>query len=120
MLNEYTRECVAIHVTRPISSRQVIHLLERLFLLRGGPSYVRIDNGPVFIAFAAQQWLHDRRCNTRYVTPGSPWENPFTEGFSGTLCAEVLNCWVFAERREVQTIIKQWRQEYNHHCPTAA
>jgi hypothetical protein len=63
VLDEYMRECIAIHVARSLSSQQVIQLLEWLFLLRGATSYLRSDNGPELIAFALQQWLHDRHCN---------------------------------------------------------
>jgi transposase InsO family protein len=77
ILDEYTRECLTIHVARSVSSRQVIQQLEWLFLLRGAPDYLRSDKGPEFIAYALQQWLRDRHCNTMYITPGSPWENPF-------------------------------------------
>lgn len=117
VLDEYTRECLIIHVARSISSCQVIQILEWLFLVRGAPNYLRSDNGPEFIAFALQQWLRDHHCHTLYIKPGSPWENPFIESFNGTFRAECLNCWVFADGREAQTIIEQWRQEYNHHRP---
>jgi transposase InsO family protein len=117
VLDEYTRECLTIHVARSISSRQVIQILEWLFLLRGAPAYLRSDNGPEFIAYALQQWLGDRHCNTLYITPGSPWENPFIESFNGTLRAECLNRWVFANGHEAQIVIEQWRQEYNCHRP---
>jgi transposase InsO family protein len=106
-----------IHVARSISSQQVIQLLEWLFWVRGAPSYLRSDNGPEFIAFALQQWLREHHCHTLYITPGSPWENPFIESFNGTLRAECLNRWLFADGQEAQIIIEQWRQEYNHHRP---
>lgn len=117
VLDEYTRESLAIHVARSISSQQVIQLLEWLFLVRGAPGHLRSDNGPEFIALALQQWLHDRHCNTLYIKPGSPWENPFIESFNGTFRAECLNRWVFVDGREAQTVIEQWRQEYNHRRP---
>lgn len=117
VLDEYTRECLTIHVARSISSRQVIQVLEWLFLLRGAPSYLRSDNGPEFVACALQEWLRDRRCNTLYISPGSPWENPFIESFNGTFRGECLNRWIFADGREAQAIIEQWRQEYNHRRP---
>jgi transposase InsO family protein len=72
MLDEYTRECLTIHVARSISSRQVIGMLEWLFSLRGTPSHLRSDNGPEFIAYALKHWLQDRHCNTLYIMPGSP------------------------------------------------
>jgi putative transposase len=117
ILDEYTRECLAIHVAQSISSHQVIQRLEWLFLLRGAPSYLRSDNGPEFIALALQQWLHDHHCHTLYITPGSPWENPFIESFNGTFRAECLDRWLFADGQEAQMMIEQWRQEYNHHRP---
>ncbi len=117
VLDEYTRECLTIHVARSISSRQVIQVLEWLFLLRGAPGHLRSDNGPEFVAYALQEWLRDRRCNTLYITPGSPWENPFIESFNGTFRSECLDRWVFADGREAQAVIEQWRQEYNHRRP---
>ena len=117
ILDEYTRECLTIHVARSISSRQVIGVLEWLFLLRGAPDHLRSDNGPEFIAYALKQWLQDRHCNTLYITPGSPWENPFIESFNGTFRSECLDRWVFADGREAQIIIEQWRQEYNYRRP---
>ena len=117
ILDEYTRECLTIHVARSVSSRQVIQQLEWLFLLRGAPDYLRSDNGPEFIAYALQQWLRDRHCNTMYITPGSPWENPFIESFNGTFRGECLNRWVFANGHEAQVVTEQWRQEYNLHRP---
>lgn len=117
VLDVYTRECLFIHVARSISSQQVIRILEWLFVVRGAPGYLRSDNGPEFIAFALQQWLRTQRCHTLYIAPGSPWENPFIESFNGTLRAECLNRWRFADGQEAQTIIEQWRQEYNYHRP---
>jgi putative transposase len=117
ILDEYTRECLGIHVARSISSRRVIQILEWLFLMRGVPSYLRSDNGPEFIAFALQQWLHDQHCHTLYIEPGSPWENPFIESFNRTFRTECLDRWVFADGREAQIVIEQWRHEYNHRRP---
>lgn len=117
ILDEYTRECLTIHVARSISSRQVIQQLEWLMLLRGAPEYLRSDNGPEFVAYALQQWLRDRHCNTMYIKPGSPWENPFIESFNGTFRSDCLKRWVFADGHEAQIVIEQWRQEYNHHRP---
>lgn len=117
ILDEYTRECLTIHVARAISSRQVIQVLEWLFLLRGAPGHLRSDNGPEFIAYALKEWLQDRHCNTLYITPGSPWENPFIESFNGTFRGDCLDRWVFANGYEAQIVIEQWRQEYNHRRP---
>lgn len=117
VLDEYTRECLTIHVARSISSRQVIQVLEWLFLLRGAPRHLRSDNGPEFIAYALKEWLPDNHCNTLYITPGSPWENPFIESFNGTFRSDCLDRWVFADGQEAQIVIEQWRQEYNQRRP---
>lgn len=117
VLDEYTSECLAIHVARSISSRQVIQILEWLFLLRGAPDHLRSDNGPKFIAYALQQWVRDRQGNTIYITPGSPWENPFIESFNGTFRGECLDRWIFVSGHEAQMVLEQWRQEYNHLRP---
>lgn len=117
ILDEYTRECLCIHVARSVSSRQVIQMLEWLFLVRGAPGYLRSDNGPEFIAVALQNWLRDRHCHTLYIKPGSPWENPFIESFNGTFRVECLDRWLFANGHEAQIVIEQWRQAYNHHRP---
>ncbi|MBI5668385.1 MAG: transposase family protein [Chloroflexi bacterium] len=109
MLDEYTRECLALHITRSISSRQVIQVLEWLFLLRGAPDYLRSDNGPEFVAYALQQWLQERHCHTLYITPGSPWENPFIESFNGTFRTECLDRWPFTNGAAAQIIIEQRR-----------
>ncbi len=117
VLDEYTRECLTIHVARSISSRQVIQVLEWLFLLRGAPDYLRSDNGPEFVAYALQQWLQDRHCHTLYITPGSPWENPFIESFNGTFRSDCLDRWLFVNGAEAQIIIEQWWQAYNQRRP---
>lgn len=117
ILDEDTRESIAIHVAQSISSHQVIQLRAWLFLVRGAPSYLRSDHGPALIAFALQPWLRDQHGRTLSITPGSPWENPFIESFNGTFRAECLNRWSFADGREAQTIIEQGRQVYNHRRP---
>jgi putative transposase len=117
VLDEYTRECLAIQVERSISSRQVVNVLDWLFLLRGSPSHLRSDNGPEFIAYAVQTWLRDRQCQTLYITPGSPWENPFIESFNGTFRADCVDRWVFADGNEAREVVERWRLEYNHRRP---
>lgn len=117
VLDEYTRECLTIHVARSISSRQVMAILEWLFLVRGAPEHLRSDNGPEFIAYALQQWLKDRHCQTLYIKPGSPWENPFIESFNGTFRSDCLNRWVFTSGQDAQQVIESWRLEYNQHRP---
>lgn len=117
VLDEYTRECLAMLVAPSIGSRKVIDVLDWLFLTRGAPGHLRSDNGPEFIAYAIQDWLTERRCQTLYITPGSPWENPFIESFNGHFRTECLDRYLFANGREAQVIIEDWRLDYNRDRP---
>jgi transposase InsO family protein len=117
VLDEYTRECLTIQVERRMSSRHELNVLDGLFLLRGSPSHVRSDHGPEFIAYAIQTWPRDRPCQTLYITPGSPWENPFIERFNGTFRADCLDRWVFADGKEAWDVVEHWRLEYTHRRP---
>jgi len=120
VLDEYTRECLSLYVARSISSARVIHLLQWLFVTRGVPAHLRSDNGPEFVARAIQMWLEEQQCQTLYIKPGSPWENPFIESFIGKLRAECLNRYTFADGQEAQHLLESWRQEYNHERPHSA
>jgi transposase InsO family protein len=117
VIDEYTRENLGILVNRSIASIQVINLLEWLFLVQGVPEHIRSDNGPEFVAQAVQEWLAQRQCNTIYITPGSPWENPFIESFIGKLREECLDRYLFVNVQEAQEILENWRYEYNHYRP---
>ena len=117
VLDEFTRECLAIRVERSISSKRVIDTLEWLFLLHGAPAHVRSDNGPEFIATALREWLSERGAKTMYITPGSPWENPYIESFNGSLRDECLNMDIFANGRHAQDVAEKWRNEYNELRP---
>src|SRR5918996_2004986 len=115
VLDEYTRECLEIRVERSIAAAKVIDALEWLGLVRGLPKYIRSDNGPEFVAKAIQQWLKDNHCQTIYIEPGSPWENPYIESFNGKLRAECLDQYSFANGGEAQAITTGWREEYNQY-----
>jgi transposase InsO family protein len=117
VLDEFTRECLAIRVERSIGSQRVIDTLEWLFLLHGAPTHLRSDNGPEFIAKALREWLAERGARTLYITPGSPWENPYIESFNGSLRDECLNMHVFTNGRHAQEVAEQWRNEYNEFRP---
>jgi len=117
VLDEYTRQCLAIEVERTFPARKVQDLLEWLFLIRGRPVYLRSDNGPEFIAHIIQKWLAEQQCQTLYITPGSPWENPFIESFIGKFKAECLNRYWFVNGREARQLVDQWRDEYNSFRP---
>jgi putative transposase len=84
VMDEYTRECLMIHIAKSIGSKQVIVILSWLFAICGVPQYLRSDNGLEFVAHRVQKWLADQGSQTLYITPGSPWENPFIERFIAT------------------------------------
>jgi transposase InsO family protein len=117
VLDEYTRECLALVSGRSISSRDVLLLLDWLFLVSGVPAHIRSDNGPEFVARRVRQWLERRQCETIFITPGSPWEKPFIESFIGTLRRECLDRYLFDNHRQAQELLDWWRQEYNARRP---
>ena len=117
VLDEYTRESLAIRVERTMPARRVLSTLEWLVARRGAPEHIRSDNGPEFIAKAVRAWLGAKGCETIFIRPGSPWENPFIESFNGKLRTECLNRHVFEDGEEARTIIERWRREYNEVRP---
>jgi len=117
IVDEYTRECLAIRVEPSICSDQVLETLEWLFLIRGVPEYIRSDNGPEFIAHDLCNWLDEKDCKTIFITPGSPWENGYIESFNGKFRDECLNCELFENGRQAQIIAENWRVEYNTYRP---
>jgi len=120
ILDEYTRECLAILVERRISSQDVIDQLFNLFVLRGIPEHIRSDNGPEFTAKAVRGWLARLGVTTLFIEPGSPWENGYIESFNGKLRDELLNREVFTTLAEAKVLIEGWRKEYNHIRPHSA
>lgn len=117
ILDECSRECLAIRVKRKLNSTDVIDALTDLFILRGVPIYIRSDNGPEFIAEAVRDWISAVGAQTAYITPGSPWENGYIESFNARLRDELLNGEIFYSLKEAQIIIEQWRIHYNTKRP---
>ena len=117
ILDEYTRECLAIVVARHLTTQEVIDQLFSLFLFRGLPEYIRSDNGPEFTARAIREWLEHLGVKTLFIEPGSPWENGYIESFNGKLRDELLNREVFTELIEAKVLIEQWRRQYNRVRP---
>jgi len=117
IIDEYTRECLAIRVAPSIPASAVVRVLEWLFLTRGVPKHIRSDNGPEFVARAVCQWLEESGCQTLFINPGSPWENGYIESFIDKLRDECLNREIFRNGREAQVIVENWRQEYNNYRP---
>ena len=120
ILDEFSRECLAIRVKRRLNSTDVIDALSDLFILRGVPAFIRSDNGPEFVAHAVRDWITAVGAKTAYIEPGSPWENGYCESFNAHSRDELLNGEVFYTLREAQIIIEQWRRHYNTIRPHSA
>ena len=120
ILDEYTRECLAIRIKRKLNSTDVIDVLTDLFILRGVPDYIRSDNGPEFVAEAVRKWINLVGAQAAYIEPGSPWENGYIESFNARLRDELLNGEIFFSLKEAQILIEQWREHYNTKRPHSA
>jgi putative transposase len=111
VIDEFTRECLAIEVKRRLNSQDVLAVLGRLFISRGVPDYIRSDNGGEFAAKVVRNWLAEMGVKTLFIEPGSPWENGYNESFNGKLRDECLNTELFYTLRQI--IIERWRCEHN-------
>jgi len=120
LLDEYSRECLAIRVERRLGRYEVIESLAEVMQQRGVPEYIRSDNGPEFLAKELRAWLAQVGCATLYIEPGSPWENGYCESFNGRLRHECLNGEIFYSLKEAQIVIESWRTEYNTVRPHSA
>jgi len=120
VIDEYTRECLAIEAGASLRSQDVILTLSRLMRLYGKPAYIRSDNGAEFTAAKVMRWLRDQAVGPAFITPGSPWQNGFVESFNGKLRDELLNREWFRNRSEAKILIEQWRQFYNEQRPHSA
>ena len=117
VIDEYTRECLAIDVRRRITSVEVLETLGDLFLEHGSPEHIRSDNGPEFIAKYLRHWLRALNVKTLFIEPGSPWENGYVESFNARLRDEFLNGELFYTLKEAQVMIAAWRRHYNQVRP---
>jgi putative transposase len=117
VLDEFTRECLAIQVATTLPAERVIAVLARLFQAAGAPHYLRSDNGPEFIALALRFWLLQQQTATLYIEPGCPWQNGYGESFNGTLRDECLNLHAFASVVEAQVQVEVFRRHYNEERP---
>jgi putative transposase len=113
VIDEFTRECIAIRVERKLKAVDVIDVLSDLFILRGIPTHIRSDNGPEFIAKALREWIAAVGAKTAYIMPGSPWENGYCESFNSKPRDELLNGEIFYTLKEAKIIIENWRQHYS-------
>jgi len=117
MIDEYSRECLAMLVKRHITSQDVIDQLFELIIFRGIPEHIRSDNGPEFTAKVIRRWLNRVGVKTLFIEPGSPWENGYIKSFNGKLRDELLNREIFTTLTEAKVLIEQWRREYNQVRP---
>jgi putative transposase len=117
VVDEHTRECLAIEVGKSLRNQDVILTLSRLMRLYGKPAFIRSDNGAEFTATAVMKWLRDQNIGPAYIKPGSPWQNGFVESFNGKLRDECLNREWFITRYEAKILIEKWRQFYNNEGP---
>ena len=120
IIDEYTRECLAILVARKIRNQDVIDLLFQLFIFRGIREHIRSDNGPELTVKAVNKWLSRMGLKTLFIERGSPWENGYIESSNGKLRDDLLNREIFTTLEEVRILIAQWRREYNQVRPHSA
>jgi putative transposase len=120
VVDEFTRECLAIVVARQFPSAAVIPVLARLFAARGRPACMRSDNGSEFIAHALCAWLYALAIDTYHIEPASPWQNPYGESFNGHFREECLNLEEFRSVLDAQVVVDRWRVHYNTQRPHSA
>jgi transposase InsO family protein len=113
IIDEASRECLALIVARQLRHDDVLAALADLFISRGPPANIRSDNGSEFIGTAVQKWLGQIGVKTLYIAPVSPWENGYNESFNGSLRDELLNGEIFYSLAEAKVLIKAWRRHYN-------
>jgi putative transposase len=117
VIDECTRECLAIEVKYSFPARAVIKVLERLFAEHGARAYLRSDNGAEFVANPVREWLEAQGTTCLFIDPGSPWQSPFGESFNGRVRDECLNLELFSGASEASVIVAAYRRHFNHDRP---
>jgi len=120
LVDEYTRECLALEVGRGMTAAAVCTVLARVVRERGAPVHIRSDNGPEFIAKAVREWTAKAGLQTLYIEPGAPWENGYAESFNSKVRDELLNAEEFGSELEARVVAREWRRDYNHVRPHSA
>jgi len=120
VLDEYSRECLALEVGYSMTAQDVVATLQRLVAQRGAPTYIRSDNGPEFVATAVKDWLQKAGIGTLYIEPGAPWQNAYSESFNSRFRDEFLNLELFGNQLEAKVLGKEHQQKYNHQRPHSA
>ncbi len=120
VVDEFTREALAIEVDRSINAEETVAVLRRLAAERGAPANLRADNGPELTATVLREWCRRGKTDTAYIEPGSPWQNAYVESFNSRLRDELLNTEVFTCLAEAQVLAEDWRRDYNANHPHSA
>jgi transposase InsO family protein len=120
VLDEFTRECLAIEVGRRCRGEDVVAVLDELTAIRGAPRHIRSDNGPEFVSRAVKRWCAESGTGTLYIDPGAPWQNGIVESFNGRLRDELLSSELFETLAETRYLVDRWRLHYNHRRPQRA
>ena len=119
VVDEFSRECLAIEVDRRFRAPQVMDVLTGLMLERGTPRFIRSDNGPEFVAKKLRRWLARNEVETLFIEPGAPWQNAYVESFNGKLGDELLDCELFYNLEEARVLAAEYRTIYNTIRPHA-
>lgn len=117
IVDDFTKECLAIEVDTSLPGRRVVSVLERLSEWRGLPQSVTVDNGPEFISKALDEWVYRQKLRLRFIEPGKPQQNAYIESFNGKFRDECLNEHWFLSMRHAREVIAAWREEYNAERP---
>jgi putative transposase len=114
VLDEFTRECIALEVRRTFRGKDIVMVLDELTAIRGAPKHIRSDNGPEMISKAVKAWCKEGGTRTLYIDPGAPWQNGIVESFNGRLRDELLSSEIFDTLAEARYLVDRWRLHYNH------
>ena len=117
VIDEFTRESLAIEVAWSFTACRVVEVLQYLFAVRGAPEHIRSDNGPEFVAQEVTRWLDRARVKTLFIAKGSPWENGYVESFNSRFRDELLDRELFLSLAEARWVVDCWRLDYNHRRP---
>lgn len=120
VIDEFTRESLAIEIAWSFTARRVVEVLQYLFAVRGAPEHIRSDNGPEFVAQEVTRWLKQAAVQTLFVAKGSPWENGYVESFNSRFRDELLDRELFLGLADARWVVDRWRLDYNHHRPHSA
>lgn len=120
VIDDFSRESLAIEADTSLPSLRVQRVLEKLLLERGKPANIRCDNGPEFIAHSLQQWCEKHHITLQYIQPGKPMQNAYIERKNGSIRRELLNAYLFSSLSEVRVMTEEWRKDYNHYRPHKA